>query len=178
MPAATACREPRARNSRNLRTGEQPARGAKGEHLDDAGDDWIGELARAVADAPAWMRALASRELHIGGFTQAELPYPVLDAAGAPDDAAAERLLLFFVAASALDGAAIARVQCGRGARGGALARTSRRALRGVVARVDDENLALMRYFDLHLVEPAKIAAASGRRFARSVANAVRDPSG
>jgi hypothetical protein len=120
------------------------------------------------------MRARASAELHIGGFTNVQLAHPVLDAAGAPDDDTAARALLFFTAASLAHGAAIARVHCGRGPRGAMIAAFARRSFRGVVARIDDESLGLLAYFDLYLHPAAAVGPKVGARLVRSVARALR----
>ena len=136
-------------------------------------EPWLARLAALLPDAPEWMRALASAELHIGGFTNVQLDHPVLDATGAPDDEAAGRALLFFAGASLVHGAAIARVHCGRGPRGPHLARLARTELRGAVARVDDESLRLVGYFDLYFKPAAAIAPAVGTRIRRAVGQAV-----
>jgi hypothetical protein len=146
----------------NLHTGRQPA--------------WLDDLTALLPAAPEWMRALASAELHIGGFTNVQLEHPVLDAAAAPDDDAAGRALLFFVGASLARGAAIARVQCGRGARGPHLAHLARTAMRGAIARIDDESLGLVHYFDLYLAPIASIGPRVGARIVRSVGDALGGP--
>jgi len=113
--------------------------------------------------APDWMRKRASPELYIGGFTQARLDTPVLEAAGLPDVDQAARAVVFFVVTALAGGAAVARVQCGDAADPALLARAARDALGSALVRIDDENVALMRYFDLFLA-PAKALPPAERR--------------
>jgi hypothetical protein len=136
--------------------------------------DWRAALAAAVGRAPDELRALASDQLHIGGFTNVRLDHPVLDLRAVEDDALAARALAFFTAAALLRGATAARVHVRR-EDAGTLPRRAKRELRGIVRRVDDENAALMRYFDLHLRAPAEVRADAGRRLARRVAEALAD---
>lgn len=136
--------------------------------------DWRAALAETVGRAPDELRALASDELHVGGFTNVRLDHPVLDLREVADDALAARALVFFAAAALLRGATVARVHVRR-ADAGTLPRRAKRDLRGVLLRVDDENASLMRYFDLHLRAPAAVRADAGRRLARLVAEALAD---
>ena len=138
-----------------------------------SGPSWPAELAAAVAGAPAWVRDLVSSDLHIGGFTNVRLDVPVLDAASAPGADRAEGALLFLAAGALLRAAPVARVHCGRGPLGATLAGAARRRLRGIVARVEDEDLALMRYFDLHLNELARVDATAGARLLRALRAAL-----
>lgn len=134
---------------------------------------WREQLAAVVERAPSWMRERASAALHIGGFTNVRLEHPVLDVAHGVDDADAVRAATFFLAAALLHGAALGRIQCGSGERARALATAVRRALRGAVERVDDENAALLRYVDVFLRAPEALDDATGARLARAAARAV-----
>lgn len=134
--------------------------------------DWRAPLAEAVAGAPEELRALASPELHIGGFTNVRLDHPVLDLRAVEDDAHAVRALAFFTAAALLRGATVARVHVRRD-HAGSLARRARRDLRGVLLHVDDENASLLRYFDLHLRPAAAVRAEAGRGLARLLVDAL-----
>ena len=122
------------------------------------------------------MRELASPSLHIGGFTNVSLEHPVLDVSGDVSEERATRAVVFFLATALADGAAIARVQCGSAARGRALAAVVRRELRGATERMDDESLALMRYFDVYLKTPDAIAERTGARLVAALGRALRDP--
>ncbi|MBY0278093.1 hypothetical protein K2Z84_22390, partial [Candidatus Binatia bacterium] len=75
---------------------------------------WRSALAAALARAPAAFRALASDELHIGGFTNVRLAHPVLDAREIADETRAADAVVFFVAGAVLQGATLARVHVRR----------------------------------------------------------------
>ena len=141
-----------------------------------AAGPWRDALAAAVAGAPEELRALASEELHIGGFTNVRLEHPVLDLRPLEDDGLAERALLFFLAGALLQGAAVARVHVRNGARGKDLATLARRRLRPAVARVDDESVALLRYFDVYLRPSASLDEKAGGQLVRAVARALAAP--
>ncbi len=140
-----------------------------------AGTDatWREQLSAVVESAPAWMRERASAALHIGGFTNVRLEHPVLDVADSVDGADAVRAATFFLAAALLHGAALGRIHCGSGERARAIATAVRRALRGAVERVDDENAALLRYVDVYLRAPEALDDATGARLARAAARAL-----
>ena len=55
--------------------------------------------------------------------------------------------------------------------------RRARRALRGVAARVDDDNASLLRYFDLYLLPMDEIAPDAGARLVKLLARALGDAS-
>ncbi len=137
---------------------------------------WREALAALLARAPDELRGLASSELHIGGFTDVRLEHPVLDLRGVADDALATRALAFFVAGSLLGGATIARVHVASGAQGVALARAAKRSFKPVLGRVDDESVALLRYFDLYLQDAPALDAAAAQRLVRAVERAVLAP--
>jgi len=133
-------------------------------------EPWLDVLAALIAGAPGSLRVLASDELHIGGFTNVRLEHPVLDVRAVADAALAERALLFFLAGALVRGATLARVQVARGAHGAQLAALVRRQLRAAVARVDDENVSLLRYFDVYLRPAADVPQVAGARLVRLVA--------
>lgn len=122
------------------------------------------------------MRELASAELHIGGFTNVQLEHPVIDLSRVAEDEAASRGLVFFLAAALAAGAQVARVHAGRSPRAVALASLAKRQLRGAVARVDDDNLRLLRYFDVYLHPADVIRPATGERVVRLLGEALREP--
>jgi hypothetical protein len=134
---------------------------------------WLDTLAALVARAPEAWCALASDELHIGGFTNVQLAHPVLDLRTVADEDASSRALAFFVAAALLRGATVARIHVARGADGARLARLARRQFRAALERVDDESVALLRYFDVYLRDVATIEPAAGRRMARLLGAAL-----
>jgi hypothetical protein len=119
------------------------------------------------------MRERASAELHVGGFTNIRLEHPVLDVASGLTDEDAVRAASFFLAAAVLHGAALGRIHCGSAARGRAVATAVRRALRGAIVRVDDENVALVRYLDVYLRSSDAVDDATGARLVRAAARAV-----
>ncbi|MEW6272282.1 MAG: hypothetical protein AB1689_23615 [Thermodesulfobacteriota bacterium] len=119
------------------------------------------------------MRARASAALHIGGFTNVALEHPVLDAGTDLGEDDAERVLVFFLAAALLHGATVARVHCGGAVRGRALAGAAKRLLRGAIARVDDDNVALLRYFDVYLKRPSEVGPRTGSRLCDAARRAV-----
>lgn len=137
---------------------------------------WRDALTALLRRAPDEFRELASDALHIGGFTNVRLEHPVLDLRGVADEARADRALAFFAAAALLHGAAIARVHVRR-EDASALPRRAKRALRGAITRIDDENAALLRYFDLYLLPLAEIAPDAGARLTKLVARALGDAS-
>lgn len=139
----------------------------------DVARPWRDALADLVAAAPCALRALASDELHIGGFTNVQLDHPVLDLRAVPEDRESERALAFFLAAALLHGATVARVHVARGDAGRRLARLARRRYGAVLERVDDESVALLRYFDAYLRPATAIDEAAGRTLARRVAAAL-----
>jgi len=141
----------------------------------DAGA-WREALAALLARAPDELRGLASSELYIGGFTDVRLEHPVLDLRGVSDDALATRALAFFVAGSLLGGASVARVHVASGVQGVALARAARRSFKAVLARVDDESVALLRYFDLYLHADPALDATAAARLTRTVERALLSP--
>ncbi|HEY8516016.1 MAG TPA: hypothetical protein VIS07_10930 [Candidatus Binatia bacterium] len=138
-----------------------------------SGAAWREQLAALVERAPAWMRERASSALHIGGFTNVALEHPVLDAGANLDDDAAERVLVFFLAAAIVHGATLARVHCGSAARGRVLADAARRTLRGAATRIDDDNVALLRYFDVYLKPPSDLTPRTGERLRQAAQRAV-----
>jgi hypothetical protein len=120
------------------------------------------------------MRDLASDELHVGGFTNVQLAHPVLDVSGLADDLErAERVLAFFLAACVARGAAVARVHTGSGARGRELIAHASKSFGRAITRIDGDNVALVRYFDLYLRAPEEIAPHSGMLLARHVRRAL-----
>jgi len=136
--------------------------------------DWRRELGDLVQAAPNWMRDLASDELHIGGFTNVQLEHPVLDVSGLADDLdRAERALTFFLAACVARGAAVARVHAGSGARGRELIALASKSFKRAIARIDGDNVALVRYFDVYLRAADEIAPHSGMLLARHVRRAL-----
>lgn len=135
---------------------------------------WRDALATAVERAPATLRALASDELHIGGFTNVQLAHPVLDLRAVTDPALALQALTFFVVAAMLGGATVARVQVRR--EDADLARRAKRELRAALARVDDESVALLRYFDLYLQPIDALDDAAGRALVRRLERALDAP--
>lgn len=141
----------------------------------DAGA-WREALAQLLARAPEELRGLASSELHIGGFTDVRLEHPLLDLRAVTDDVLATRALAFFVAGALLGGATVARVHVASGVQGVALARAARRAFKPVLARVDDESVALLRYFDLYLHDAPALDAAAASRLVRTVERAMQAP--
>lgn len=150
----------------------EPARRV-GEQL-KADAAWRDALADLLRRAPDELRARASDELHIGGFTNVRLDHPVLDLRDVADEHLADRALAFFAAAALLHGASIARVHVRR-EDASALPRRAKRALRGVAGRVDDENAALLRYFDLYLLRSDEIAPDAGARLVTLLAHALGD---
>lgn len=139
-----------------------------------SGTAWRDALADLLRRAPDELRALASDELHIGGFTNVRLEHPVLDLRDAAGDVLAQRALAFFTAAALLHGATIARVHVRR-EDAASLPRRARRDLRGVVTRIDDENVVLLRYFDLYLPSPDAVPPEAGARLAKLLARALAD---
>lgn len=133
---------------------------------------WRDGLAAALERAPAALRALASHELHVGGFTNVRLEHPVLDLRGVADEARAADAIVFLTAGALLHGATLARVHLRR-EHAASLPARARRALRGVLLRVDDENVGLLRYFDLYLAPLAEIGDQAGARLRRAVERAV-----
>ena len=144
--------------------------------MSSADPTWRDTLAAALQRAPEELRALASDELHIGGFTNVQLEHPMLDLREVADEALAARALTFFAAAALLRGAALARVHVHREL-ADAVARHAKRELRGVVQRIDDANVSLLRYFDLYLQPLAEVADGAGTRLAKSVARALDEAS-
>jgi hypothetical protein len=144
--------------------------------VSDGGDDdgWRAALAAVVAGAPDELRVLASTELHIGGFTSVRLEHPVLDLRAVADDVLAGRALAFFVAGALLSGASVARVHVRAGPPGALLARAARRSFRPALARVDDESVALLRYFDLYLQPADALDPAARGRLVRALERALR----
>jgi hypothetical protein len=136
---------------------------------------WRDALAVALDRAPDELRALASDELHIGGFTNVRLAHPVLDLREIADEARAARALLFFAAAALLRGATLARVHVRR-EHATALPHHAKRELRGVAQRIDDDNAGLLRYFDLYLLPLAEVRDAAGTRLVASVARSFDAP--
>jgi hypothetical protein len=134
---------------------------------------WLAALAGAVAGAPEDLRALASAELHIGGFTNVQLEHPVLDLRAIDDAEASARALIFFLAAALLREARIARIHVASGSAGAALAKLARKHFRAALERVDDESVSLLRYFDLYLRPATDIEPAAGTRIARHVAGVL-----
>ncbi|HYC22265.1 MAG TPA: hypothetical protein VEI94_06155 [Candidatus Bathyarchaeia archaeon] len=126
-----------------------------------------------MRDAPPWMRELASEELHIGGFTNVQLEHPVIDLSELSADRDAERALDFFLAACIERGAGAARVRCGRGARGRRLIARAASQFKPALVRIDGDNVALMRYFDVYLKAGADLTAAAGARIAATLENAL-----
>jgi len=141
---------------------------------DDAAPSWQDALASLVAGAPDDLRALASSELHIGGFTNVRLEHPVLDLRGVAEHERALRALTFFVAGALLATASVARVHVDTAAQGTALARAARRSFRPVLAHVDDASVALLRYFDLYLDARRELDPATAARLLRAVERALR----
>lgn len=134
---------------------------------------WIDSV-RALADrAPKWMRERASAELHIGGFTQAQLATPVLDVSDLDDTAAARKAVVFFLVVAAAAEAQVARILCDRSS---APALTSAAAtLAGhAIERIDDENAALMRYFDVFLRPPTVITEEAGLELVEALEEATK----
>ncbi len=128
------------------------------------------DAVRALADrAPPWMHERASAELHIGGFTQTRLETPVLQMSDLDDPDAARRTTVFFLAVALASGAAVARVQCARETAPNLIG-TTRDALGDTVDHIDDENVSLMRYFDVFFKPAADVSSADGM----SVADALR----
>lgn len=124
--------------------------------------DWTDSVRALAPSAPEWMRARASAELHIGGFTQAQLDTPVLDVADLGDPQATAAVVFFLVVAAASE-APVARIQCTREA-AAALADAVRDRVGPAIERVDDENVMLMRYFDVFLNPPSSISIDDGAR--------------
>jgi hypothetical protein len=125
---------------------------------------WRAALVELAGSAPSWMRALASPELHIGGFTDVQLAYPMIDLRSLDDDGTTLRAAVWFCAAVIARGALVARLHCGRAARGSAMAARLRRDFRGSLVRIDDEGLALLRYFDIYPKANEEISDAAGQR--------------
>ncbi len=118
--------------------------------MSDAPAAWIDAVRDLAERAPEWMRERAAAELHIGGFTQAQLETPVLEVSDLDDTDAAQCATVFFLAVALAAGASIARVHCAPTAAAGLVA-ASREALGAAIHHVDDENVSLMRYFDVSL---------------------------
>ena len=137
------------------------------------GDGWRDALAAVVARAPEALRALASAELHIGGFTNVRLEHPLLDLRAVEDDGLAGRALAFFVAGALLAGAEVARVHARSGAQGTVLARSARRSFKAALARIDDENVGLLRYFDLYFHPATALDGHAAARLVRTVERAL-----
>lgn len=137
------------------------------------GDGWRDALAAVVARAPDALRALASAELYIGGFTNVRLEHPLLDLRAVAEDALAARALAFFVAGAVLAGAEVARVHAHSGAQGAALARRARRSFKAALVRIDDENVGLLRYFDLYFHPAAALDGRAGAGLVRTVERAL-----
>lgn len=152
----------------------EPARRV-GEQL-SARTEWRDALADLLRRAPDEFRALASDKLHIGGFTNVRLDHPVLDLRDVADETRADGALAFFAAAALLHGATIGRVHVRR-EDASTSPRRARRALRGVAARVDDDNASLLRYFDLYLLPMDEIAPDAGARLVKLLARALGDAS-
>lgn len=140
----------------------------------DGACDWRTTLAAVVARAPAELRARASSELHIGGFTNVRLEHPVLDLRGGVAEDLAARAVVFFVAAALLGAARVARVHVDTGAQGTTLARLARRSFKSLLLRVDDESVALVRYFDLYLQPNPTLAPDAAARLVRAVERALQ----
>jgi hypothetical protein len=138
-------------------------------------ESWLDRVSTLVEQAPQWLCDLASDELHIGGFTQAQLAHPVIDVARLGGDAEAEQAVIFFVAACLAADVRAGRVQCGRGPRGTALIGFARRNLRSAIERIDGENVALLRYFDVYLKAAGEIGQTAGLKIAHSLAAALND---
>jgi len=137
--------------------------------------DWraaLGDLARA---APPWMRALASEELHIGGFTNVQLAHPVIDLRPLSNEERALRAAAWFCGASIAAGASVARFHCGAAATGPTVAAHVRRRFSGALSRVDDESVALLRYFDVYLKPTEEISDAAGSRALAAMRHALAD---
>jgi hypothetical protein len=126
-----------------------------------------------VTAAPAWMRALASEELHIGGFTNVQLEHPVIDLSTVSEDRDAERALDFFLGACIARAASVGRVHCGRGQRGRTLIARAASSFKPALVRIDGDNVALMRYFDVYLKPSADLTAAAGARIAGTLESAL-----
>lgn len=133
---------------------------------------WRAALAGALDRAPIALRALASEELHIGGFTNVRLEHPVLDLRDVRDEERAAGALVFFASGALLHGATLARVHVRR-EHAAALSGGAKRALRGILRRVDADNVHLLRYFDLYLTSLAEIGDAAGTRLTRAVERIV-----
>lgn len=133
--------------------------------------DWAAAIRARAAEAPAWMRERASAELHIGGFTQARLETPVLDACGLDEPSGGDVVVFFLVAASAA-AAPVARIQCSA-SQIDSLTAAARDRVATAIERVDDANARLMRYFDVYLRPPASIAEADAGRLRRALEDAL-----
>lgn len=134
-------------------------------------NDWRERVRSLALAAPSWMRERASDQLHIGGFTQVQLETPVLEVSDVPDPDEASRAMTFFVVTAVASGATVARVQCGRGPEAARLASAARETLGPALDRVDDENVFLMRYFDVYL----NASAADGEELVRRLSHALED---
>lgn len=135
---------------------------------------WSETVRTLAADAPEWMRERASAELHIGGFTQAQLDTPVLDLLGLDDVEAAARTTVFFLIVAAASGASVARVQCDARSAGG-LVKAARNTAADAIARIDDENVSLMRYFDVFLEPADSLSNDAGARLIDALKAALSD---
>ena len=133
---------------------------------------WVETIHGTAERAPDWMRACASTELHIGGFTQAQLDTPVLDLASIAEPEHVTRALTFFLIVALAAGASVARVQCATH-RGDELAREAEQILGDACARLDAENVRLMRYFDVFFPSSSAIPDAHGQALADALAAVV-----
>ena len=140
---------------------------------------WRKHLLEIAARAPEWMRERASADLEVA-VIEARLDTPVLDVDGLDEDAA-DRAVAFFLCAALASGVRVARVRCG-GRPSRDLARRTKRSLGRVIVRLDDENAALMGYFDAHLRDPAAIderaVASLARRLRSAIEGAERSSDG
>jgi hypothetical protein len=136
--------------------------------------DWRAALADLAGVAPPWMRALASDELHIGGFTNVQLAHPVIDLRSLADEERVLRAAAWFCGAAIAAGASVARFHCGATA-GRAVAAHVRRRFGGALSRVDDESVALLRYFDVYLKPSEQISDAAGSRALAATRHALAD---
>jgi len=134
---------------------------------------WIDSVRALAERAPEWMRERASAELHIGGFTQAQLATPVLDVSDLDDVRAAQQAVVFFLVVSMAAEADVARVQCDRTA-APALTSAATTLAADAIDRIDDENVTLMRYFDVFLRRPSAITNDAGMRLVEALETATR----
>jgi len=134
---------------------------------------WIDRVYELAETAPQWMRERASAELHIGGFTQARLETPVLEISDLEDVEEAAHALIFFLAVAAASGSTLARVRCGRGKAAERLVQEARSTLGGALDRMEDENVSLMRYFDVFLRPADTLSAREGTHVADALCEAL-----